>query len=346
MSGWRRLRWWFDARGRDREIADEMRVHLEMATERHVAAGHSPDEARRLAEREFGNAAAIRQATREVWTWAWLEHLTQDLKFGARILSNAPALSLTAIVLVALVVGGNTTVYSIVRMLLTSPAAGVSAEGLLAVAQVRPTSDEPSVSYPNFVDVAREPAVVDAAAGWSAERLTVAVDGIGYAIFGGLVTDAYFETFGVRAEFGETLGSGHASGQGGLAAVVSERFWKDKLSGSPNVVGLALTVNGQPATIVGVAAHGFRGATLTPGEDIWLPLVPYYRAIGSDAALADRAQPPCRRDSTRWPLDWCRRIHGRTPITGSWCRTTRQRPSCPFSACRGRSWRSWESSPC
>jgi predicted permease len=291
MNGWRRLAWWFDGSRRDREIADEMRSHLQMATERHLSAGAAPDEARRLAEQDFGNLAQIRQATREIWTWAWLEHLLQDVKFGARILWHAPALSLTAVVLIALVVGGNTTVYSIVRMLLTSPAAGVSTEGLLAVSQVRPTSDEPFVSYPNFLDLAGEPLAARGAAGWSAERLTVAVGGISYAVFGGLVTEGFFETFGVGARLGETLGSSHASVPGGLAAVVSERFWKDKLGESPNVLGRPLTVNGQPATIVGVAANGFRGATLTPGEDIWLPLAPYYRAIGSEPALADRAQP-------------------------------------------------------
>jgi hypothetical protein len=351
MNGWRRLAWWFDGSRRDREIADEMRSHLQMATERHLSAGAAPDEARRRAEQDFGNLAQIRQATREVWTWAWLEHLLQDVKFGARILWHAPALSLTAVVLIALVVGGNTTVYSIVRMLLTSPAAGVSTEGLLAVSQVRPTSDEPFVSYPNFLDLAGEPLAARGAAGWSAERLTVAVGGISYAVFGGLVTEGFFETFGVGARLGETLGSSQASVPGGLAAVVSERFWKDKLGESPNVLGRPLTVNGQPATIVGVAANGFRGATLTPGEDIWLPLAPYYRAIGSEPALADRAQ-PLVLVAVRAPAEMTRRaVQARwtptrrpTPITGSWCRTTRLRHSCPSSGCRGRSSRSWGSS--
>ena len=292
MTWWPRVRWWVDGIRRDRDIGEEMRTHLDMATARYVGDGVPADEARRRAEREFGNATAIRQATREVWTWAWLEHLVQDARFGSLILWQAPSVSVTAVVLIALVIGGNATVYSIVRMLLTNPAAGVAAERLIVAAQITPSSDEPFISYPDYADLASRRDVIDRAAAWTAERLTVGVDGVSYAVFGGLVTSSYFDTLGVRARLGRTLTSADdVTRTEGLVAVVSERFWKERLGESPAVVGHAVVVNGQPATIIGVAAGGFRGATLTPGEDMWVPLGPYYAAIASEAILADRGQP-------------------------------------------------------
>src|SRR5918993_1355432 len=124
MAMWSRLRWWLSSSRRDRDIAEEMQKHLEMAADRHRSEGIDAAEARRRAEREFGNLAQVRQHTREVWTWTWLEQLVQDLRFGARILWKAPAVSLTAVTLIALVIGGETTPYPNVPLLLTSPAPG------------------------------------------------------------------------------------------------------------------------------------------------------------------------------------------------------------------------------
>ena len=111
-------------RSRDRELAEEIEAHIAMAVRDRIERGEPPDAARRAALREFGNVPLVAQTTRDIWAWVRLEQLLQDLRFGARILWQSPGLSATAVLLVALVVGGNTTVFSIVRGVLTSPAAG------------------------------------------------------------------------------------------------------------------------------------------------------------------------------------------------------------------------------
>ncbi|MGH9175326.1 MAG: ABC transporter permease, partial [Vicinamibacterales bacterium] len=286
--------WWrlFSARRRDREIAEEIQTHLDMATRDRIERGESPDAARLAAMREFGNVGLIRQATRETWSWTWLEQLLQDMRFGARILWHSPGVSATAILLVALVIGGNTTIYSIVRNILTRPASGVEADGLVCINQVSPDSDRlgPYLSYPNYLDYAAQSRTVRRLSGWSSERLTLGVDSGSYAVYGAFVTSGYFETLGVRMAAGRALRPDDDRLETGLVAVISDRIWSDRFERAHDVVGRRITVNGNPATVVGVSTPRFRGATLTPGEDVWLPIAAYYDAIGSKAVLHNRAQ--------------------------------------------------------
>ena len=193
--------------------------------------------------------------------------------------------------LIALVIGGNTTVFATVRMVLGSPAAGVNMDRLVILAPVRQAFGEPFLSYPDFVDVS-DGRALDRPAAWTSERLTISVSGVAHAVTGALVTGAFFDVLGVRSCEGRLLTPADAQTYGdGLVAVVSERFRRDRLGQMSSAVGQRLIVNGQSATVVGVACGGFRGALLTPGEDIWVPLVPYYQAIDSEASLLDRAQP-------------------------------------------------------
>jgi len=179
-----------------------------------------------------------------------------------------------------------------VHGILTSPAHGVTAERLVCIKHVVPGSilSEPYISYPNYRDYAKESQTIRKLAGWSNERLTVGIDSGSYAVFGALVTIEYFDTFGVSVALGRSLGDDDDRLSGGLVAIISDRFWRERLQAAADVVGHHVTVNGNPATIVGVAAPRFRGATLTPGEDIWLPLGAYYDAIGGKAVLEDRGR--------------------------------------------------------
>jgi len=278
---------------RRREISEEIEAHLEMATRERVERGELPDQAREAARREFGNVDLVQRNMREVWASTAAEQLWQDARFGARILWHSPGLSAAAVLLVALVVGGNTTIYSIVHNLLTAPAPGVEARNLVSVGMQIPNQflTEPYTSYPNFEDYAARGRSVQRIAGVSDERFTVVADQGSYAIFGGLVTTAYFETLGVRMSSGRALREEDATlAPDGLTAVISHRFWRERFRADAAIVGRRITINGTTATIVGVAAPRFLGATLTPGEDIWVPITAYYDALGSRAGLLDRAR--------------------------------------------------------
>lgn len=280
-------------RRRERDLQDEIASHLDMATRDYVERGLSPDEARAAARRELGNEALVRQATREMWSGVWLEQWLQDLRFGARILRQSPGLSATAILLVALVVGANTTIYSMVNSLLVSPAAGVTAPGLLAISHAQPgaTIADPYVSFPNYRDYARLTTTLDGLTAASDERLTLATDTATYAVFGALVTTNYFDTLGVAIAHGRGLHAADDDAAHGLAVVIGDRVWHEQFGGDPGVVGRALRINGVAGTVVGVAEPSFAGALLTPGARVWVPINAYYRAAGNARILDDRAAP-------------------------------------------------------
>ena len=122
MSIWRR-------RNRDRELDEELRDHLERQIEQNIRSGMAPDDARRQAHLQFGNVPLVKEDTRAVWTRVGVEQLLQDVRFGARILTRSPGLSATAAVLIALVIGINTTIFSMVNSTLRRPAPQANSVG-------------------------------------------------------------------------------------------------------------------------------------------------------------------------------------------------------------------------
>lgn len=216
-----------------------------------------------------------------------------DLKAGARILRQAPGLSAVAVLLIALVIGGNTTVYSMVNSILVSPASGVNGDGLVVIRHVDPgvSISDPFVSFPNFEDYARHSTTVTDFVAWNGQRLTMGTQTGNFAVFGGLVTTNYFDTFDVDLEKGRGLIARDDNAQDGLVVVISHRVWTDRFSQAEDVIGQSITLNRIPATIVGVASPGFAGATLTPGEDLWMPIRAYSRLTGAEDGLTNRAQP-------------------------------------------------------
>jgi macrolide transport system ATP-binding/permease protein len=283
---------WRGPRSRDREIAEEIDTHLAMATRDRIERGETPEEARLAVLREFGNVALIRESTRHVWSWTRLEQLLQDLRFGARILWHSPALSAMAVFLAALVIGGNTTIYSMVRSVLTSLPAGVTADRLVAIKQVDPAAmlADPFFSYPSYRDYAAGARTLRGLVAWSDERLTIGVDTGNYAVFGGLVTPNYFDILGVGLSAGRAFRPADDTLHNGLVVVISDRLWRDRFQQTADIVGRSMLVNGNPATIVGVAAPGFLGPILTAGEDVWVPIEAYYAAIADTGVLNNPAQ--------------------------------------------------------
>jgi len=287
-----RLPGWLRRRGAG-DIAEEIDSHVAMATRDHIARGMTPDAARAAATREFGNVLLVRQATREVWSWTRVEHCLQDMRIGTRILRHAPGLSAVAILLIALVIGGNATVYSMVNSILVSPASGVTGDRLVVVRHVDPgvTITDPFVSFPNFEDYARHATTVRDFAAWNTQRLTLGTPAGNFALFGGLVTTNYFDTFGVAIAHGRGFVARDDDAPDGVVVVISHRVWQERFNLAADVVGRPITINRVPATIVGVAPAGFAGAVLTPIEDVWMPIRAYSRAANGEDALTNRAQP-------------------------------------------------------
>ncbi|MGH9839938.1 MAG: permease prefix domain 1-containing protein, partial [Blastocatellia bacterium] len=144
---------WF-RKQRDEELDAEIRGHLDEAIRDRIARGEAPDEARANALREFGNVGLVKEVTREMWGWASLERLLQDLRFGLRMLRKNPGFSLIAILTLALGIGANTAIFSVVNAVLLQPYPQLETDRW-AYLWERPEVEglqQVAVSAPNYVD--------------------------------------------------------------------------------------------------------------------------------------------------------------------------------------------------
>ncbi len=281
---------WFSRR-RDREIEEEIQSHLRMATQNRIERGESPDDARHRAARELGNVLAVKESMRDVWFSRLVCDLAQDLRFAARVLTKSPGLAAAAIALIALGIGGNATIYSMVSAISHKPLPGIHAENLISLGIMRDGhQDDPGNSYANYADYVAQTKTLRPmlARGW--DRFTVTLDKASYGVWGTLITTNYFDTLGVRMAKGRPFTEAEGrSDAAGLVAVISHNFWQEAFQGVDDIVGRKVTLNGHPATIVGVAPEGFHGPQVAERNDVFVPLLSYTRLNGRERALTEHA---------------------------------------------------------
>src|SRR5579884_4263228 len=163
-------------RRRNADLDQEIAAHLNMAIQDRIARGESPEEARLAAQREFGNVGLVKEVTRAAWTWTAIETAFQDLRAAARGLAKAPGFTAAAVALIALGIGGNASVYSMIHSAVTKPAAGVTANRLVTLEQIIDGHlDDPSNSFPNFLDFAAQSRTVQPLTARGFARFTLTV---------------------------------------------------------------------------------------------------------------------------------------------------------------------------
>ena len=237
----------------------------------------------------------------------FVEQLLQDLRFGCRFLWKSPGVSLSAVILIALVIGGNTTIYSLVHSFITMSAPAIEADGLVAMGVVGRPGEffHPILDYVAYTEKSRSLRSILA---FSPGRFTAIVGNGSYAFTGAAVTTNYFETLGVRIAQGRSFTEAENRLDGaGLVAIISDRLWNDQFDRKNDILGQKITLNGNPATIIGVAPPKFRGPIFGSPDDVWVPLFAY-----TYLRLRDRLA----NDQTPTPAEVCiiGRLAAGTPI--------------------------------
>ena len=202
-------------------------------------------------------------------------HAWQDLRFAARLLRRSPLFTLVAVSSLAIGIGANTTIFSVVNSLLVRPRPGVVEAGLVDVGRTQDGAGFDNMSYPNYLDY-REASrsVLEDLAALRVEPQPMSLsEGDGaISVYGQTVSGNFFDVLGVTPAAGrfflpeEDVVPGER-----LVAVASHRFWQDRFGGDPSLVGRTVTLNGQPFTIVGIAPEGFTG-TMVLRPDVWVPI--------------------------------------------------------------------------
>ena len=244
-----------------------------MQAAENVRAGMSPEDARRQAVLKFGPIEAVKDSYRDEQTLALLDDLLQDLRYTFRQLRNAPVFTLTATMSLAMGIGANAAVFTIVERLLFRALPVSNPHELVYVTDERIlTQSSPRFSFP-FYAVVRQNMVLNGVAARSALALNVTLNGQTLRASGELVSGNYFEVLGATSDVGRPLLPKDDSTPGAHpVAVISGPFWKRAFASDPAVVGRTALLNGQTFTIVGVSANGFTGTDVGLPTDIWIPL--------------------------------------------------------------------------
>jgi len=255
------------------ELDRELASHVEAEIERLIADGLTPSEARRQALAAFGGFEPIRERAREARGTQWIEHLWQDIRYGARVLRKSPGFTLAAVGSLAIAIGANAAMFSVTDALLFRPLPVERPRELVFLN--RAGYDEPTLrfSYPALQRFRQGVPEVPFAAHTSIARTLFSVDGPSELVLGQLVTGDWFDVLGVRAEAGRVFTAADTRELGGKPVVVlSDDFWMRRFARDPAVIGRTVTINRVPVTVVGIAARGFAGLTIGTRLDCWLPL--------------------------------------------------------------------------
>jgi predicted permease len=251
----------------------EIESHLEMARQERVDRGQSSVEASAATRREFGNLALVRQVTRDQWGWLWLEEFLQDLRYGARTLRKNPGFTAIAILTLALGIGANTSLFTVVNAVLLHPLPYPHPEQLLTLHESKPNFLAGSISYPNFRDWQKDNRTLSSMAVTRGTSFTVTGLGEAEQVNARFISSEFFSILGVNPLLGRTFASGEDEIGAAPIALISAGFWNRKFGGTSNVLGRTLNLDGKAYTIVGVTPADFdlflRSARVT---EIYVPI--------------------------------------------------------------------------
>src|SRR5262245_8741826 len=289
------MRWirsWFRRRALDRDLDRELQAHLDLHIHHQMARGVPRHEAVRRARLDLGGVGQVSEQVRDGRAGAWLDQMACDLRDAFRGLRRTPGITLTAVALIGLVIGGNTTIYSMVHAVITKPAPGVRGDGLVMLLRTvdgrRAGAAGPEHSLPDYAEYVAQSKTLAPLLASQFQRFVLAIGSGTYSVAGSLVTSNYFETLGVCVVRGRRFTQDDQT-SGALVVVIGERLWQTQFDSAADVVGRSIILNGRDATIVGVAAAPFQGPWMGERGEVWVPLVAYHRLGGTEWTLADRS---------------------------------------------------------
>ena len=280
---WRRLRVLLRRDRFDSDLEEEMRMHVEMQAEENVESGMSPEEAGYAAKRQFGNPTLFKESSRELWGWIAVEAFARDLRQAWRALRRTPAFTVMAILTLAVGVGANTAMFSVLQAVLLRPLPYKDPGQLVMVWQVMESPPDESGLWrgegrrtPQTELLARwreSNRSWEQLVGYCGQAVTLTGSGDAERVPSLLVTVDFFETLGIKAAFGRTFLPEDGQAGNGQSAILSDGFWRSRFGADEGILGKTVTLDGKPYTVVGVLPGGFQPVLPTVARriDVYLP---------------------------------------------------------------------------
>ncbi|HEY2460746.1 MAG TPA: ABC transporter permease [Candidatus Acidoferrum sp.] len=264
----------FAKRTRDAELDAELHAHLDALTEKYIQRGMSADEARHAARREFGGIEQIKQEYRESSRLPIVEVLLQDLRYALRALRKNPGFSAVAILTLALGIGTNTAIFSIVNAVLLRPLPFPHSDRIVEIYSTLPSAGvtKNGISYLNFNDFQAQSRSFEAIGAFHDTDITLTGSGEPEIIPGAAVTSGLFSVLGVQPIAGRSMSA--TDDQPGAAPVVliSERLWRKRFGADKNIIGKQIKLDRRSFSVAGILPKDFQFPFQQPPIDLWLPV--------------------------------------------------------------------------
>jgi putative ABC transport system permease protein len=290
-----RLPWW--KRHQARELDEEIQSHLAMAMRDRQDCGATTEEAQAGVRREFGNVLLVKETTRDMWGWASLERFAQDLRYGARMLQRSPGFALVAVLTLALGIGINTALFSVVNGVLLSPLPYPHPEQLVSMFESKPHFEKGSFSYLNFLDFQQQNRTLAAIAAYRGTSFTLTGSGQAEQLQAQMISAGLFSMLGVQPVAGRLFTTEEDRLGTTPAVILSTELWKRKFGGAAEVVGKSIMLDGSSYVVVGVV----------PG-DLQLYIQNFRKTNDVYVLMGQFADPHFRDRNASWGTDAIARL--------------------------------------
>jgi putative ABC transport system permease protein len=267
MSVWK---WLYRRRQREEDLDEEVQSHLRMAAQEHAEQGESAEQARASALREFGNVGLVKEVTRDVWGWGWLETFLQDIRYGLRQLRRSPGFTAIAVLTLALGIGANTAMFSVVNSVLLRPLPFRDPGRLVAIGGI--FANHPVLApTPHFewADWVQGLKTLTEFSVYESGEINLAGAGEPDRVAAAEVSEHFFTVLGVHPTRGRSFLASEQAAEHPSVAIVSHKLWQSRYGSDSALIGKAVHLNGKTFTVIGVMPPGFE----YPGQtEIWVAL--------------------------------------------------------------------------
>jgi predicted permease len=259
------MRWWqrfVDKSRAEKQLDSELRFHIEQQIADYIAAGIPPGEARRRARCEFGGLDQVKDDCHEARRGYLIETLIQDVRYGFRMLRKNPGFTVIGALTLALGIGANTAIFSLVNGVLLRPLPFPHGDRLVSVTGTYPKGA--------FAEMRKQLRTMDVAAYYEGYELNLTGLGDPVRLNGTVVSAELFSVLGVRAQMGRTFRPGEDLSGRNSFVILSYGLWQRRFAGDPSIVGHSIDLEGVNREIIGVMPAGFRFPSRQ--TDVWIPL--------------------------------------------------------------------------
>jgi putative ABC transport system permease protein len=256
-----------------RDLDEEIRAHVELMAEEKMANGMEPERARREARIEAGGIEQVKENVRSGRAGAWLDVLVQDMRFGIRVLIKNPGFTIVAVLALALGIGANTAMFSIVNSVLLRPLPYGQPDRLVKVwtrfTDIGLPNDQNWISAPEFRDITELNKSLSEVAAYGGQNFNITTQGAPSRVVGAQVSPSLFSILGAQAERGRVFSPDEAQPGHDTVLLLSHGLWQRRFGGDPGIVNRQIQANGKTYTVVGVMPAGF---DFPEEAEMWAPL--------------------------------------------------------------------------